>query len=217
MHSLHEIRRALAQSACQITSIEFWYQPFPFFRIVFETFALEANSSSHFRAIFRFRIAINSNLDTNSNHNSSSSWNRTRMRARAIVSVEKCAREAPSLGAIRHVDSHPFSNRGSPFFEAIFGTVFSWKMVPYGASDAVKNVTKSDKKRTWNEVNKTCWNVLNLIITLDLQETRFRIEGLSKIIKTRGADKYKKISKHGVEMKPKSMKHRSRNPIKNDA
>ena len=59
------------------------------FRIVFETFAIEANSSSHFRAIFRFRIAINSKLDTNSNHNSTSSWNRTWIRARAIVSVRE--------------------------------------------------------------------------------------------------------------------------------
>ena len=59
-------------------------------------------------------------------------------------------------------------------------------------------------------------NVLNLT-PLDLQETRFRMEGLSKITKTRGADKYKKISKHGVEMKPKSMKNRSRNSTKNEA
>ena len=41
----------------------------------------------------------------------------------------------------------------------------------------------------------------------DLQETRFRMEWLSKITKTRGADKYKQISKNGFEMKPKSMKH----------
>ena len=59
-------------------------------------------------------------------------------------------------------------------------------------------------------------NVLNLRSS-DLQETRFRMEGLSKITKTRGADKYKKISTHGVEMKPKSMKKRPRNLIKNDA
>ena len=59
-------------------------------------------------------------------------------------------------------------------------------------------------------------NVPNLI-PLDLQETRFRMEGLSKITKTRGADKYKKILKHCVEMKPKSMKNRSRNSAKNEA
>ena len=36
----------------------FWYQPFPSFRIVFETFAIEANSSSHFRAFFAFRSQL---------------------------------------------------------------------------------------------------------------------------------------------------------------
>ena len=38
-------------------------------------------------------------------------------------------------------------------------------------------------------------NVLNLT-PLDLQETRFRVEGLSKITKTRSADKYKQIQKN---------------------
>ena len=67
--------------------------------------------------------------------------------------------------------------------------------------------TKSTKKAE---------NVLNLIFW-DLQETRFRMEGLSKIIKTRGADNYKNISKTNVEIKPKSMKNRSQNSTKNDA
>ena len=59
-------------------------------------------------------------------------------------------------------------------------------------------------------------NLLKLI-PLDLQETRFRMEGLSKITKTRGADKYKKILKNCAGMKPKSMKNRSRNSTKNEA
>ena len=59
-------------------------------------------------------------------------------------------------------------------------------------------------------------NVPNLT-PLDLQETRFRMEWLSKTTKTRGADKYLKISKNGIEMKPKSMKNRSRNSNKNYA
>ena len=50
-------------------------------------------------------------------------------------------------------------------------------------------------------------NVLNLTL-LDLQETRFQVEWLSKTTKTRGADKYLKISKNCIEMKPKSMKNR---------
>ena len=59
-------------------------------------------------------------------------------------------------------------------------------------------------------------NVLNLT-PMDLQETRFRMEGLPTITKTRGADKSKKIQKNGVEIKPKSMENRSRNSTKNDA
>ena len=36
-----------------------------------------------------------------------------------------------------------------------------------------------------------------------------------KITETRGADKYKQISKHSVDMKPKSMKNRPQNSTKN--
>ena len=59
-------------------------------------------------------------------------------------------------------------------------------------------------------------NVLNLT-PLDLQETSFRMEGLSKITKTRGADKSKTMQTNGVETKPKSMKSRLQNSTKNDA
>ena len=47
------------------------------------------------------------------------------IRAREIVTVELCAREAASLGAIGHGDREAFSSRGLLFFETIFGTVFS--------------------------------------------------------------------------------------------
>ena len=56
-------------------------------------------------------------------------------------------------------------------------------------------------------------NVLNLT-PLDLQETRFRMEGLSKITKTRGADKSKTIQNNCVEMKPTSMENRPQNSTK---
>ena len=59
-------------------------------------------------------------------------------------------------------------------------------------------------------------NELNLT-SLDLQETRFRMEGLSKITETRGADKYNKIQKNGVEMESTSMKNRRQNSTKNNA
>ena len=83
------------------------------------------------------------------------------------------------------------------------------------ASTNAQNLRKNelDTKST-----KHVENVVNLI-PLDLQETRFRMEWLSKITKTRGADKYKTISKHGLEMKPTSMKNRPQNSTqtKNDA
>ena len=59
-------------------------------------------------------------------------------------------------------------------------------------------------------------NVLNLT-PLDLQETRFRVEKLSKTTKARGADKHLKISKNCIETKPKFTENRSRNSTKNEA
>ena len=72
------------------------------------------------------------------------------------------------------------------------------------------------KNKLGTKPTKHLENVLILKLS-DCQETSFRMEGLSEITKTRGADKYKQISKHGVEMKPKSMKSRPRNSRKNDA
>ena len=56
---------------------------------------------------------------------------------------------------------------------------------------------KSAHKMPKTKTTKHVENVLNLT-PLDLQETRFRIEGLSKITKTRGADKSKTIQKEIV-------------------
>ena len=81
------------------------------------------------------------------------------------------------------------------------------------ASKMSQNPTKNELE---TKSTKHVENVLNLI-PLDLQETRFRMEWLSKITKTRGAQQHKKISRNDVEMKPKSMKNRSRNSTKNDA
>ena len=99
--------------ACQIISIEFCYQPFPFFRILFETFAIEANSisncfrnfcnrieansSSHFDSIsnsnqlklghkFEPQLELELKSNTNSNHNSNSSWNRIELNRAEIES-----------------------------------------------------------------------------------------------------------------------------------
>ena len=64
-------------------------------------------------------------------------------------------------------------------------------MEPKMASKRSRNLIKNELE---TKSTKHAENVLNLIF-LDLQETRFRKEGLSKITKTRGADKYKKYKK----------------------
>jgi hypothetical protein len=81
------------------------------------------------------------------------------------------------------------------------------------ASKMSQNPTKNELE---TKSTKHVENVLNLT-PLDLQETRFRMEWLSKITKTRGADKYNKIQKNGVEMESKSMKNRRQNSTKNNA
>ena len=81
---------------------------------------------------------------------------------------------------------------------------------------ASKNSQNLIKNELGTKSTKHVENVLNLT-PLDLQETRFRMEGLPKITKTRGADKSKTIQKNGVEMKPQSMKIRPQNSTKKDA
>ena len=81
------------------------------------------------------------------------------------------------------------------------------------ASKRSRNLIKNELE---TKSTKNAENVLNLIPS-DLQETRFRLERLSKITKTRGEDKYKQISKNCVEMKSTSMKNRLRNSSKNEA
>ena len=81
------------------------------------------------------------------------------------------------------------------------------------ASKKLQNLIKNELE---TKSTKHVENVPNLV-PLDLQETHFGIEELSKITKTRSAYKYEKISKKGVEMEPKFMENRSRNSTKNDA
>ena len=86
-------------------------------------------------------------------------------------------------------------------------------MVPNGTQIASKMSQNLIKNELETKSTKHVENVLNLI-PLDLQEPRFQIKWLPKITKTRGADKYKQISKNGVEIRPKSMKSRSQNSTK---
>ena len=62
-------------------------------------------------------------------------------------------------------------------------------MEPQMASKNLQNLIKNELE---TKSTKHVEHVLNLI-PLDLQETRFRMEGLSKITKTRGVDKYEQI------------------------
>ena len=64
---------------------------------------------------------------------------------------------------------------------------------------ASKRSQKLIKNELETKSTKHVENVLNLI-PLDLQETRFRMERLSKITKIRGADKSKTIQKKYQEM-----------------
>ena len=59
---------------------------------------------------------------------------------------------------------------------------------------AAKNSQNLIKNELGTKSTKHIENVLNLI-PLDLQETRFRMEKLSKTTKIRGADKYEKYKK----------------------
>ena len=86
-------------------------------------------------------------------------------------------------------------------------------MEPKIASKISQNLTKNELE---TKSTRNAENVQNLLPS-DLQETRFRMEGLSKITKTRGADKIEHIPKNSVGMMHKSIKNRSRNSTKNDA
>ena len=86
-------------------------------------------------------------------------------------------------------------------------------MEPQMASKNLQNLITNELE---TKSTKHVENVPHLI-PLDLQETRFRMERLSKLTQTSGADKYKQISNKCVEMKPKSMENRSRNSAKRDA
>ena len=160
-----------------------------FFRIVFETFAIEANSSSQFRASFRFRIQT---------------WTRLRatIRARAEIELEfelelllllrsaharRRLQEPSDTGIVRsfHLGVPLFLKR---FSEGFFSEKLC-QMEPQMASKISQNLIKNELE---TKSTKNAGNMLNFI-PLDLQETRFRMERLSKIMKTRSADKYKQI------------------------
>jgi len=83
-----------------------------------------------------------------------------------------------------------FQGGGPPFLKRFPEHFFS-KMLPNGTPDGLKKVAKSKKNELETKSTKHVENVLNLT-PLDLQETRFQMEWLSKITKTRGAYQHKK-------------------------
>ena len=127
------ICRAFAHGVSDHQKCAFDISPFHFFELFSKHLQSKPIQTAIFEQFFEARA-----MDTSSSNNSSSSY---------WFLFELCAREAASLGAIGHGDSPWFSTRVSPFFEAISGTVFFWKMVPNGISNDLRNVTKSDKKR----------------------------------------------------------------------
>ena len=108
---------------------------------------------------------------------------RTTIRARAIVTVEKCAREAASLGATGHVNNGAVSNREAPFFEASFETVFSCKNVAKWSPGWHQKLKKIGLKRTLERRST------KRLIPSDLPKTCFRMDWLRKIVKNKGTDK----------------------------
>ena len=80
---------------------------------------------------------------------------------------------------------------GALFLKRFLEGFFSQKWCQMGLEMASKTSQYLLKNELETKSTKHVENVLNLL-PLDLQETRFRMERLSKITKTRSADKYKK-------------------------
>ena len=96
-----------------------------------------------------------------------------------------------------------------------FSELFFQKKMPNGPPNSINNLRKSVKTRLETKSIKHVENVLNLMPS-DLPKTCFRMEKLQKVTKTRGADKYNKIPKNNIEMKPTSMNNWSRQSTKTE-
>ena len=127
-------------------------------------------------------------MDTNSNNILSSNY---------CFLFEKCAREGGCQGAPGHGHSHLFETRGHLFLKRFSEGFFprTWCQMEHKMASKIKENLK--KNRLGTKPRKHVENLLKLI-PLDLQETRFRMKWLSKITKTRGADKSKKKNKKHV-------------------
>ena len=210
-----QFRQALAQSACQITSIEFWYQPFHFFELISKLFQSKPTQATIFEHFFDFELQ------------STQTWTqiRTTIRARAEIELEfelellLLLRSAHARRRLQEpsdtgIGSH-FQVGGPPFLKRFSEGLFSQKwcqMEPKMASKRSQNLIKNKLE---TKSTKHVGNVPNLRPS-DLQETRFRMERLSKSIEPE-VQTNPKNTKKCVEIKPKSMKNRPQNSTKNDA
>jgi len=129
---------------------------------------------------------------------------------------EKCAREAASLGASGHVHSVLFWCKGSLFSKPFSVHFFSEKWWQMDTNMASKVETILSKMTLKMKSKKHAQNVLKLM-PRDLWKTSFRLEFCEKIIKTRGANKCKNMSKKDVKISSKSMKNWPWSSTKNDA
>ena len=106
-----------------------------------------------------------------------------------------------------------FRSQKNKLFHELFFCLFWFKMDTKMASKVEKIMSKMTLEM---KSKKQAQNVLK-VMPWDLWKTSFRLEGLSKIMKTRGANNCENMSKNEVEITPKSLKNEPWNAIKNDA
>ena len=121
--------------ACQIIRGEaLWILTSTFhfynFCLFFEIFAIEANSNSHFRLIFR-----------NQRHGREFEQH---LELELLFLVWEVRTRGGCQGASGHGHRVLFESRGHPFFEAIFWMVFFSKLLPNGTLNCIKKLRKSD-------------------------------------------------------------------------
>ena len=140
----------------------------------------------------------------------------SRQRAREALACIKNNKRRPLWEPLDRPIVTRFQVGGPLFLTRFLDPFFSQKLCQMEPQITSKRSQNPIKNELETKSTKHVENILNLT-SLDLQETRFRMEELSKITKTRHADKYNKIQQNGVEMESKSMKDRRQNSTKNNA
>ena len=118
--------------------------------------------------------------------------------------VQKCNRQ------LRRVF---FRSQKTELFHELFFLFFCRKM----STEMASKVEKIMSKMTLGMKSKTQDQNVLKVMPWDLWKSSFRLEGLSKIIKTRGANNCENMSKNDVKITPESLKYEPWNSTKNDA